>query len=135
HPRFDGRVIVFDLDADPAQLLDLDAQVIASRLYARSADLPEGVARIPLKEVHFNRCPAVVAWEHLRPADLERLGIDASQVEQRVAVLQQAAPALAEKIRQVYAEDRERQPADPDGAIYDGFLGDADRRRCNAVRA
>ena len=135
HPRIDSRVIVFDLDAEPDALLALDAAAIAARLYVRTADLAEGEARIPLKEVHLNRCPALVQWEHLRPADLERLGIDAAMVEQRVARLHAAGPALAETIRRVYADDRERLPADPDAALYDGFLGDADRRRCAAVRA
>ncbi|HET8819096.1 MAG TPA: exodeoxyribonuclease I [Xanthomonadaceae bacterium] len=135
HPRIDSRVIVFDLGADPGDLLDLDAATIASRLYLRAADLPEGQARIPLKEVHLNRCPALVAWEHLRPADLERLAIDATLVQSRIEQLRAAGPALAEKVRRVYADHRERAPADPDASLYDGFLGDADRRRCAAVRA
>ena len=135
HPRIDSRVIVFDLDGEPEQLLDLDADTIAARLYMRTADLPEGQARIPLKEVHLNRCPALVAWDHLRPADLERLGIDAALVARRAERLRAAGPALAEKVRRVFAEDRERAPADPDAALYDGFLGDADRRRAAAVRA
>ena len=135
HPRIDSRVIVFDLDAEPEVLLDLDAATIAARLYVRAADLPEGQSRIPLKEVHLNRCPALVAWDHLRPADLERLGIDATVVEARIERLRAAGPALAEKVRRVFADDRERVPADPDASLYDGFLGDADRRRCAAVRA
>ena len=135
HPRFDGRVIVFDLDGDADALLDLDADTIAARLYLRAADLAEGQARIPLKEVHLNRCPALVAWDHLRPTDLERLGIDAAEAVRRADRLRAAGPALAEKIRQVYAKPREHPPADPDAALYDGFVGDADRRRCAALRA
>src|SRR5690606_600896 len=49
HPRIDSRVIVFDLDSDPADLLQLDADTIAARLYLRAEQLPEGAARIPLK--------------------------------------------------------------------------------------
>ena len=135
HPRIDNRVIVFDLDGDPGELLDLDAAAIAARLYVRQADLPEGQQRIPLKEVHLNRCPALVAWDHLRPADLERLGIDAALVEARIDRLRAAGPALAEKVRRVYADERAHPVADPDAGLYDGFLGEADRRRCAAVRA
>lgn len=135
HPRIDNRVIVYDLDADPGPLLDLDEETIAARLYVRAADLAPGEARVPLKEVHLNRCPAVVAWEHLRPADLDRLGIDPAVIGQRAARLREAGPALAEKVRRVFADDRERVPADADAGLYDGFLGDADRRRCAAVRA
>jgi len=135
HPRYDGRVIVFDLDADPAQVLDLDAEAIAARLFVRREDLPEGTERIALKEVHLNRCPALVAWQHLRDADFERLAIDRAAAEARAARLREAGPALAEKIRQVHAIERERAPADADASLYDGFLSDADRRRCAQVRA
>jgi exodeoxyribonuclease-1 len=135
HPRYDGRVLVFDLDADPAQVLDLDAETIATRLFARRGELPEGVERIALKEVHLNRSPALVAWPHLRDRDFERLAIDRGLAEARAHRLRAAGPALAEKIRQVHAFERERAPADPDASLYDGFLSDADRRRCAQVRA
>src|SRR5690606_9200485 len=69
HPQIGNRVIVYDLDAEPDDLLALPPEAIAERLYVSAADLPEGVARVPLKEVHTNRCPALVRWDHLRPAD------------------------------------------------------------------
>jgi exodeoxyribonuclease I len=135
HPRIDSRVIVFDLDGEPGDLLDLDAEAIADRLYTPAADLPEGVARVPLKEVHLNRCPALIAWEHLREADFERLRIDAPDMLRRAARLREAGPALAEKIRRVYASERARETADADASLYDGFVGDGDKRRCGEVRA
>ncbi|MET0328297.1 MAG: exodeoxyribonuclease I [Luteimonas sp.] len=135
HPRIDSRVVVFDLDGDPDMLLDLDADTIASRVFVRRGDLPEGVERIPLKEVHGNRCPAIVAWSHLRAADFERLSIDPDAIERRAARLRAAGPALAEKIRRVFAVERASGPSDADGALYDGFAGDGDKRRMAQVRA
>jgi exodeoxyribonuclease I len=135
HPVIDSRVIVFDLESDPQALLDLAPDEIADRLYVRAADLPPGESRIPLKEVHLNRCPALVQWEHLRDADFERLGIDVATVEARAGRLRALGPEIAEKVRRVYAQAREREPADPDAAIYDGFVGDGDKRRCADVRA
>jgi exodeoxyribonuclease-1 len=135
HPRIDSRVIVFDLDSDPQPLLDLDPQAIADRLYIRAADLPEGHARIPLKEVHLNRCPALVQWSHLRTDDFTRLQIDSDQVMARAERLRDVGPQIAEKIRQVYAATAEREPADVDAALYDGFVGDGDKRPCVEVRA
>ncbi|GAA4865137.1 exodeoxyribonuclease I [Luteimonas vadosa] len=135
HPRIDSRVIVLDLDSDPQALLDLEPQAIADRLYVRAADLPEGQSRIPLKEVHLNRCPALVQWDHLRPDDFARLQIDPRQALSRADALRAAGPGLAEKVRQVFAEGPRREPADPDAALYDGFVGDGDKRRCADVRA
>jgi exodeoxyribonuclease-1 len=135
HPHIDSRVIVFDLDSDPDALLALDAEDIADRLYTPTADLPEGEARIPLKEVHLNRCPALIAWAHLREADFQRLAIDPATVELRAAKLREAGPALAEKVRHVYAVERARIKADVDASLYDGFVGDGDKRRFSDVRS
>lgn len=135
HPRIDNRVIVFDLAQDPESLLRLAPDEIANRLYTAAADLPEGEPRIALKEIHLNRCPALVAWDHLRGGDFTRLGIDPVQATQRAALLRASGPALAEKVRQVFSNERERTPADVDASLYDGFIGDGDKRLFADVRA
>ena len=134
HPRIDSRIIVFDLDQDPDALLRLDADGIADRLYTPTADLPEGESRIALKEVHLNRCPALIAWDHLRELDFERLKIDPAVIERRAAVLRAVGPALADKVRRVYGNERERSPSDADASLYDGFIGDGDKRLFAQVR-
>src|SRR5690606_10850470 len=129
------RVIVFDLGGAVEPLLELEPEAIAARLYLRREEDPDGSLRIPLKEVHVNRCPALVAWNHLQESDFERLAIDRAAIEAQAARLRAAGPELAEKIRRVYAARPERAPADADASLYDGFLSDADRRRCAQVRA
>ncbi|MFQ6309342.1 exodeoxyribonuclease I [Lysobacter capsici] len=134
HPRIDNRVLVFDLAQDPAALLRLAPDEIADRLYTPTADLPQGEERIALKEVHLNRCPALIAWNHLRPADFERLKIDPAQVERHAAQIREAGPELVEKVRRVYANDRARDPSDVDASLYDAFIGDGDKRLFRNVR-
>jgi len=135
HPRYDNRVVVFDLDGDTDALLDLPAEEIARRLYTPSAELGEGQARVPLKEVHLNKAPVLVAWSHLRSEDLSRLGIDANRTESAAARLRPHAPLLAEKMRQVFTDTREVAEPDVDASLYAGFIGDGDRRRIADVRA
>ena len=134
HPQIESRVIVFDLASEPDDLLALDADTIVERLYVRQADLPDGVTRIPLKEVHTNKCPALVAWEHLRAPDFSRLGIDPQIVLERAQRVQAAAPEIAEKMRRVFSRDRPDTTPDPDAALYDGFIGDGDKRLLAQVR-
>ena len=81
HPQIDNRVIVFDLAGDVDALLALEADAVAQRIFTAQASLPDGVVRLPVKEVHLNRCPALIAWNHLRPAEFERLQIDPAQLE------------------------------------------------------
>ena len=133
HPGIDNRVIVFDLDADPAALLAYGADEIADRLYTPTADLPTGESRIPLKEIHLNRCPALVALDVLREPDFERLRIDPALAQRRVETLR-TADGLAEKVRRVFAAPREKHVADTDAALYDGFVPDHDKRLFQQVR-
>lgn len=134
HPRIDSRVIVLDLDGDAQALLDLDTQEIADRLYTPRADLPEDVRRVPLKEVHLNRCPALVPWQYLRGDDFARLGIVPEAVQAQAALLRAHAPAVAEKVRQVFASERAQETPDADASLYHGFLAEGDRRKLAEVR-
>lgn len=135
HPQIDSRVIVFDLHEPVEALLELDADAIADRLYTPAADLPPDVARVPLKEVHLNRSPMLIEWQHLRDADFERLRIDPALAESRAEQLRDAGPALAEKIRRIYARRTVPETLDVDGSLYDGFLLDGDKRKFAELRS
>ncbi len=135
HPKIDNRIVVFDLHESPEALLTLEADEIADRLYTPAADLPPGEARIPLKEVHLNRSPMLIEWAHLRDTDFERLRIDPALAEARIEQLRAAGPALAEKIRRIYAGRGEYEPSDVDASLYDGFLQEGDKRKFAEVRS
>ncbi len=134
HPHIDSRMVVCDLSDDPRAWLHLGADDIADRLYTPAADLPDGEKRVPLKEVHTNKCPVLLPLAHLRPADIARLGLDIDGALANAATLR-AAPGLAEKVRQVFARERANTPVDADAALYDGFPSDADRRLFARVRS
>jgi exodeoxyribonuclease-1 len=134
HPRIDARLLVVDLECDIDALAGLDADAIADRVFVATADLPEGVARIPLKEVHCNKCPVVVPLAHVRDADLALLGLDRAAALARAAQLR-AIPGLAEKVRQVFARAEERAVPDADAALYAGFPSPGDKRLFPVVRS
>ena len=133
HPVVPGRILAFDLGSDPADLLRLPPDEIADRLYVARADLPEGEQRVALKEIHTNRCPALVELRHVSDSELARLKLDRDAAMQRLDQLR-AAAGLAAKVRAVFARPREFGKGDVDGALYDGFLPDADRAQFEALR-
>src|SRR3546814_78897 len=81
------------------------------------------------------RCALVTGVQTCALPIFQRLAIDPAVVEARAARLRAVAPALAEKVRRVFASVAEREPADVDASLYDGFIGDGDKRRCTDVRA
>ena len=135
HPTQGNGVIVYDLDADPAPLLELDAEEIADRVFTPRADLPEDVERIPLKTVHANKSPALAPLSALNGVDTARIGLDVERCKAHLARLQQSDD-LAEKLREVFSIPREeRGTVDADLAIYSGFPSDADKRLFREVRS
>jgi len=133
HPQISNRVIVFDLSADLQPLLELPAEVLAQRLYTRRSELSEDQAPIALKEVHFNRAPALVAFKHLRAPDFQRLAIDPEHILAQAAQLRRAAPIVQEKIRTIFTDTRPTTLADVDGSLYEGFIPGSDKQRLQQV--
>ena len=133
HPDQPNSVIVYDLDADPTPLIELDADAIADRVFTSKADLPEGCERIPLKAVHANKSPALAPLKALAGVDTQRIRLDVARCEKHLDMLRNAAD-LGEKVRRVFASTRDDAPIDPELAIYRGFVDDADKRRLRDVR-
>jgi exodeoxyribonuclease-1 len=133
HPLIGTRVIAYDLGVDPAGFALLDDATLKARLFTPRAQLPEGVQRLPLKEIHTNRCPAVLPLAHVRPAELERLQLDASVAQERAGWLA-AHPQFIARCVSLFSESRDFGETDADGDLYGGFIGDADRRLFPRIR-
>ncbi len=135
HPQNPNAVIVLDLAADPSCLDGLDGGAIAARVFTAVDALPDGVERIPLKQVRVNRCPVLAPLKVLRPDDAVRLGIDVANCERHLETLHQQ-PDLAQRVAAAFLPPDGQAPEDPDDQLYAGpFLGDGDRRRLDGVRA
>lgn len=135
HPDNANSVIVYDLSVDPSPLLELSPQQIAQRLYVANKDLPEGVERIALKEVHINKSPMLVTQNILDDAACERLAIDLPRCQQHWQQLRAEQSTLNAKLTQLYAGREYDGVDDPDLKLYSGgFFSDADRRLMNRVR-
>lgn len=133
-PRIENRVVLYDLAVDPASFDGVAADELQDRLFTRRDDLPEGVVRLPIKRIEANRCPVVLPLAHLRDAELEVLGLDRRLAEQHAQALRERPDFVATCVALLTAA-RPHEPEDPDGALYAGFVPDADRRRFAEVRS
>ncbi|UJB31733.1 exodeoxyribonuclease I [Chromobacterium sp. Beijing] len=133
HPYNANEVIVWDLAQDPRELQGLGPDAIRERLYTRSEDLPEGVQRLPLKTVHINKSPFVVAnLKVLSPERAAHWGVDMEQV-QRHADYAGALPDLSPVWRKVYKRET-GEPRDVDENLYGGFVSNNDRKVLTKLR-
>ncbi len=135
HPQNSNGVIVYDLREDPAVLQDLDEEEIRLRLFTPRQEMPEGVERIPLKVIHYNRCPVVTSPAVLSAERAELFGIDLARSREHWESLQNM-PALVKRLQKVYRAEQHEQESGPDFMIYSGgFFSDQDKDLMNVLRA
>lgn len=135
HPSNKNEVIAWDLRYDPRELLALNAEQIRTRLFSKTADLPEGVTRLPIKTIHLNKSPMVVAQlKTLSAAQAAKWQIDLVQSLQH-AERAQSLPDMSAIWQAVYQRDFDAaEEPDVDGDLYGGFLSQGDRRKLDHLR-
>jgi len=135
HPHNRNALVVCDLHQETLPLLRESAEVLRQRLYTRHEQLAEGELPVPLKLVQINRCPVLAPLSVLRPADQQRLGLDLTRLQVRGEELARQQAQWQDKLEHIYGKEDFAPGDDPEQQLYDGFLGDRDRRLCEQVRA
>ena len=138
HPTNKNSVIAFNLGTDPQALLTLPVEELQARLFTRTEDLPEGVERLALKEIHFNKTPMVLPPSMLDDSTAQRLAIDKPRCEQHWQILRDLnvgeRQALQQKLCQLYSTQEFAEKTDPEQMLYSGFFDEQDKRLMLQVR-
>jgi len=134
HPTNNNAVVCFDLRHDPSDLLQLPPDELFDRLFTPAEDLPEDVQRLPLKAVRLNHCPVLAPLSTLKGVDLKRLDLDMQRCEAHAHALSQAMETVRETVTELFAAQDFAPSSDPEQGLYDGFVNDDDRRRCEEIR-
>ena len=131
-----GGVVVYDLRYNPTPFVGLSVEELSAKLFASWEERQaEDFVKLPVKELQYNRCPAVAPLGVLEQGDgWRKISLSAEVVQQHQHILLNH-PDFAEKLRTIF----ENKPAfkklpDPEAQLYDGFLNDRDRIRVEAVR-
>lgn len=148
-PSRNGNVLVYDLRYNLEGLTDDfsgHAVAPARRRGGRAASTSVVTSGDPLKvsvsppgfypivkELCYNKCPAVAPLSVLNEECWQRIGLSQEIVDKNLEILLKY-PEFAEKMRSE-SEEKTFEPAEePEQALYDGFLNEADRRKVEAVR-
>ena len=135
HPTNKNGVIVYDLMADAQPLVDLSAEEIRQRIFASRESLG-GMARLPLKVIHYNKCPAVAPATFLKDEEVvKRLELDGDVCRQNLSIIKKHS-GLAAKVSDVYAQEERPILKDPDLMLYaGGFFSREDKARMETIRS
>ena len=131
-----GNVVVYDLRRDPSDFINLDTKELREKLFAPWEERKkEGFVPLPVKELQYNRAPAVAPLGVLEQSDgWSRMQLDPAVIEKhRNALL--SAPHFAENIRGLFENRAEfKKSPHQEAQLYDGFVADRDRLRIETVR-
>jgi exodeoxyribonuclease-1 len=107
------------------------------RIFTRSDAMPEGMTRLPVKSVHLNKSPMLVAnLKTLSPAMAAKWGLDLEQGKAHAAIAAELA-AAGPNMDAIWAEVFYRPagaPLDVDEDLYNGFVSKDDRRLLDGLR-
>ncbi len=129
--------LMYDLRIDPDEFKDMPAAELLKRWKAWGDDAPY----FPVKELKYNRCPAVAPLSWLDAAATERLQIYKKIIDNHLVKLQKAK-GLGDKL--IDALNMMWPPSQPelvideqkvDGQLYDGFISSQDKTKMSVVRA
>jgi len=133
HPTNRNEVLVWDLSADPSELATLDAETVRLRLFSRSADLPEGMTRLPIKSIHLNKSPIVISNLKTLSAEMGKKWNISLEEALHHAELASALPDMSALWQAVF-QRQEEAISDVDEDLYGGFIGNGDRRLLQDLR-
>jgi exodeoxyribonuclease-1 len=135
HPTNRNEIIVWDLAQDPVDLPKLSIEDMRLRMFSRSDELPDGMTRLPIKTIHINKSPVVIAnLKTLTPVMARAWGIDVDQALRHADVAARHAGKLAGMWPEVFQRPDGGGAADVDEDLYGGFLGNEDRRTLQRLR-
>lgn len=138
-PLTSGRnnnVVVYDLRYDPTPFIAMSQQELAKLFFATWEERQaEGFQKLPVKELQYNRAPAVAQLGVLeRENGWEQISLDADTVTKHRNILL-SVPGFAENIRSLLESRPEfAKDSDVEAQLYDGFVHDVDRLRIEKVR-
>jgi len=138
HPNRPGSVIVYDLSVDPAPFIKLKANELAEKIGFKF--LSDGEERFPVYQIQLNKCPAIAPLNVMREEDSKRLGLSLRVCERNLKTLKKEKGFLMELEEAFSLNEKPFQTSlevsyqDVDGMLYQGFVGDHDKRLMKDLR-
>ena len=138
-PLTSGRnknVVVYDLRYDPTPYVQMSQSELSALFNTPWEERKvEGFVPLPIKELQYNRAPAVAPLGVLGAENgWERIGLNEEIITKHRDILL-SSPAFAENVRSLLEGRPEyAKESDAEAQLYDGFVGDGDKRRIEDVR-
>lgn len=130
-----GNVFVYDLRHDPSDWVAMSEAQLREIIDTPYGERSDDFRPLPIKKLQYNRTPAVAPLGVLAREDgWGRLQLDQKIIEKYVSILR-AHPHFGDTVARLLLRKPD-YPSLPDAEsrLYDGFVNDQDKLRCETVR-
>jgi exodeoxyribonuclease-1 len=136
HPQYNDRAIVFNLDQDPSMLLEMDIEELKTLMFTKQSELPEGVKRLEIKDLIFNKSPMFVPNIYkLDPKVVAQLKINMDTCLKHLSFIKDNQTKIGKIVQDLYKNDQDyAETKDVDQSLYGGFMDNADRRIADQIQ-
>ena len=140
HPEYKDRAIVFNLNQDPAILIELESDELKTLTFSKKADLSKDKENLELTQMAFNQSHMFVCSPYpdsfkLSPQLREKFHIDMESCLKNLQYIQNNIREIKEKVHSIYKKDADREPTiDADQSLYDNFISNKDREICDEIQ-
>lgn len=139
HPTYGAsRALVYDLRHDPKEFMSLSTTDLVERLlYTKDSNAPN---RLPVKELVYNKCPAVAPIAVLTKEAQDSIGLTLDTVRKNFESLS-SDKTFVNRVRQAFEDVVQQRQTEfivsinaVDSQLYEGFLNEADKKLSRKVR-
>ncbi len=135
HPVNKNSIICLNLVPSIDDLHNLTPEELSLRLFTRQEDLPEGIERVAIKEVHLNKCPAIAPLGVLNETVQKRLNINLSECIDKAQIVSGFLNSFCHTLHEVYTQNKFAPISNPDYALYSGgFFSASDKKQMEHIR-
>lgn len=138
HPEGNGK-LVYDLRYDPVKYITQSPEKLAELWQWRKDPTAE---RLPVKSLQPNRCPALAPIGVLDNASKQRLKIDLKTIRTNKKLLSSAADFNKKLLKALEILNKDRKQTaiisdknTVDSQLYEGFIGDSDKKLLSEFRS
>ena len=134
-PAKNGNVLIYDLRYNPLDLKGKTSEQIRQDLLAFREQHPTERAPLYVKELKYNRCPAVAPLGVMTESAWKNIGLDLETVQRHLTALKDNPEIVTnlrlmiENSQQAWAETDQDKVRLPEASLYDGFIGTNDKAK------
>lgn len=133
HPNNRNEWLGLDLRGPLMPWMEFSPEELAELIFTPLEDLPEDIERPRMKGVSINKSPFLADLRTINDQVAERAKLNLAEVQANAKVLRENLEPLAEKLKSIVAMRSDFGERDVEARLYDGFVGDSDRRVCEQV--